>query len=99
MALSSAISAAKKTYAAALWAANKVNAVRSYAIQKMGGVAAVAGVIFAAVKAYTFNTVGKAMGWIEAKLATAIPIVIGFLASMVGQPEKGVLREILEELT
>jgi len=99
MALSSAISPAKKTYAAALWAVNKVKITRSQVIQKMGGVAAVAGVILAAVKAHTFSTVGKAMDWIESKLATVVPIVIGFLASQVGTPEKGVLREILEELT
>jgi hypothetical protein len=89
----------KKTYAAALWAVNKVNAGNAWAIQKMGGVAAVAGAILAAVKAFLYTTVGKAMGWLEQRLATAVPIVMGFLAAQVGLPEKGVLRQILENLT
>lgn len=57
------------------------------------------GAILAAVKAFTDATIGKAMDWLEQKLAAAIPIVIGFLASQVGAPEKSVLRKVLEHLT
>ncbi len=99
MSSSTPIHPAKKTYAAALWAVQKVNPSKQWAIQKMGGVAAVTGVIWAAAKAFTANTVGKAAEWIESKLAQTVPIVIGFLAALVGSPEKAVLREILEKLT
>lgn len=100
MSLSSStpISAHKKTYAAVQWAVNKVNLTHAWSIQKMGGVVAVAGAVLAAVKAFTYTTIGKAMDWLEQKIAMAVPIVIGFLASQVGLPEKGVLRKVLENL-
>ncbi len=99
MGLTTPIPAHKKTYTAVLWAVNKVNAANGWAIQKMGGIVAVTGAILAAVKAFLYTTVGKAMGWLEQRLAATIPIVIGFVASQVGLPEKGVLRQILENLT
>lgn len=99
MSLTTTIPPHKKTYSAVLWAVNKVNAANGWAIQKMGGIVAVTGAILAAVKAYLYTTVGKAMGWLEQRLAATIPIVIGFVASQVGLPEKGVLRQILENLT
>ncbi len=89
----------RKTYAAVHWAVNKVNAAHAWAIQKMGGIVAVTGAVLAAIKAFTYTTIGKAMDWLEQRLAAAIPIVIGFLASQVGLPEKGVLRKVLENLT
>ena len=93
------ISPAKKTYQAALWAVNKVSIAKGYAIQKMGGAAAVAAAIWAAATAYAANTVGKAAAWLEDKLAKGIPIVVGFLAAQVGLAELQVLRQILEYLT
>jgi hypothetical protein len=99
MSANTAIDPTKKTYAAVNWAVQKVNLVHAYAIQKMGGVLAVTGVILAAVKAYVWNTVGKAMEWIEDRLAAGVTIVIGFLAAFVGFPEKSVLRKVLELLT
>lgn len=89
----------KKTYTAVHWAVSKVNAAHSWAIQKMGGIVAVAGAVLTAVKAFTYATIGKAMDWLEQKIATAVPIVIGFLASQVGLAEKSVLRKVLENLT
>lgn len=94
-----AINPLKKTYTAVHWAVTKVNVAHSWAIQKMGGIVAVTGAILAAVKAFTYTTIGKAMDWLEQKLAATVPIVIGFLASQVGFPEKSVLRKVLEHLT
>jgi len=92
------INAYKKTLSYVTWAVNKVKVAHSWAIQKMGGVIAVAGAILAAIKAFTYTTIGKAMGWLEDKLATGMPIVIGFLVSQIGPPEKSVLRLVLETL-
>lgn len=99
MGLNSTIHPAKKTLSAVTWATNKVYVTNTYLINKMGGVVAVAGAVLAAVKAFTYTTVGKAMDWLEDKLAKSIPIVIGFLAQTLGAPEKSVIRQILENLT
>jgi hypothetical protein len=99
LSLNTPIHALKKTYTYVQWAVNKVNAAHSWSIQKMGGIVAVTGAILAAVKAFTYATIGKAMDWLEQKIATAVPIVIGFLASQIGPTEKGVLRKVLENLT
>ena len=93
------INGLKKTFTYVQWAVNKVNAAHSWSIQKMGGIIAVTGAILAAVKAFTYATIGKAMDWLEQKIAAAVPIVIGFLASQVGLAEKSVLRKVLENLT
>jgi len=93
------INPVKKTFSAVKSAVLKVNQAHSYAMNKMGGVLAVTGAILAAVNAYLTATIGKAMEWIEDKLAKSIPIVIGFLAHMVGSPEKLALRKVLEKLT
>ena len=98
LSLNTVIPPVKKTYSAVLWAVNKVNAAHAWAIQKMGGVVAVTGAILASVKAFAFTTIGKAANWLEEKLALGIPIVIGFLASQIGGPEKSVLRKVLENL-
>ena len=99
MSTNTPINPAKKTFAAVQWAVQKVRAAYSFVIQKMGGVVAVTGAILAAVNAYANATIGKAASWIEDKLARGIPIVVGFLATMLTPEDKTVLRKILEWLT
>jgi len=77
----------------------KVNQGSGYLILKMGVVMAVTEFVLQAVKAFAYTTIGKAMNWIEGKLAAGIPLVIGFIANLVGLPEKNVLRKVLEQLT
>jgi hypothetical protein len=98
MSANTPIHPSKKTYAAVHWAVQKVHQANGYLINKMGGIIAVTGAILAAVTAFVSTTIGKAMGWIEDKLARCIPIVIGFLANQVGVAEKSVLRKVLEKL-
>lgn len=99
MGLNTTIHPAKKTLSAVTWAVNKVYVTNTYVINKMGGIAAVAGAILAAVTAFTSATVGKAANWIEEKLAKGIPIVMGFISKQLGVSEKGAIRQILEHLT